>query len=71
MKKTAQFLTAVFWIFTLLGSMSAADEQKIDPSWKKYLVTISYIDTKERVFVASDREFFVPFNIAIFNQNQQ
>jgi hypothetical protein len=72
MKIPALFFPAVFWISALLVSISAVSaEQQIDPSWKKYQVIISFIDSKERVFVASDREFFVPFNTHIYNRNNQ
>ena len=72
MKISGKVLLAVMWIAAMLTSKPVlSEEQQIDPGWKKHLVTISYIDTEERVFVASDREFFVPFNTGIFNQNQQ
>jgi len=72
MKISGKLLPVVLWIAAMLVSKPGLSaEQQIDPGWKKYLVTINYIDTEERVFVASDREFFVPFNTGIFNQNQQ
>ncbi len=72
MKISALFLSAVLWISTMLVSTSAVSaEQVVDPKWKKYQVVISFIDIKERVFVASDREFFVPFNTHIYNRNNQ
>lgn len=72
MKISGKVLPAVLWIAVMLVSNPVLSlEQQVDPSWKRYLVTISFIDTEERVFVASDREFFVPFNTLIFNQNSQ
>jgi len=72
MKISALFALAVFWVSALLVSTSAVSaEQQIGPAWKKYQVAISFIDTEERVFVASDREFFVPFNTHIYNRNNQ
>ena len=72
MKISALFTSAVFCISALLLSTAAVSaEQQIDPSWKKYKVVISFIDSEERLFVASDREFFVPFNTHIYNRSQQ
>lgn len=50
-----------------LISLEAVANLEIDPEWKKHRVSISYIDPEERLFVASDREFFVPFNTPIIN----
>ena len=36
-----------------------------------FVVIISFIDSQERIFVASDREFFVPFNTHIYNRSHQ
>ena len=55
----------------LMFTSTVSAEQGIDTSWKKYKVSISFIDTEGRLFVASDREFFVPFNTAIYNRNNQ
>ena len=76
MKISTLFLPAVFWISAVISALlvstsAVSAEQQIDPNWKKYQVVISYIDTEQRVFVASDREFFVPFNTLIFNRNNQ
>ena len=76
MKISALFAPAVFWISALVSSLlvstsAVSAEQQIDPSWKKHKVVISFIDSEERVFVASDREFFVPFNTHIYNRNNQ
>ena len=61
MKISALFAYAVFCISALLVSTATVSaEQQIDPSWKKHRVIISFIDSEERLFVASDREFFVP-----------
>lgn len=58
-----------FWLALMLSlvSLSAAADSEIDPTWKKYRVSISFIDIEKRLFVASDREFFVPFNTPIYN----
>jgi hypothetical protein len=72
MKISALFSSAVFCIAALLLSTATVSaEQQIDPSWKKYKVVISFIDSEERLFVASDREFFVPFNTHIYNRGNQ
>lgn len=76
MKIPALFFPAVFWISALTSAMlvstsAVSAEQQIDPNWKKYQVVISFIDAEERVFVASDREFFVPFNTHIYSRNSQ
>jgi hypothetical protein len=72
MKISALFASAVFCISALLGSAVAISaDQQIDPGWKKHKVIISFIDSEERLFVASDREFFVPFNTHIYNRNNQ
>ncbi len=57
------------WLALMLSliSLEAVANSDIDPSWKKHRVSISYIDPEERLFVASDREFFVPFNTPIYN----
>ena len=72
MKISALFASAVFCIYALLVStVTVTAEQQIDPSWKKHKVIISFIDSEERLFVASDREFFVPFNTHIYNRSHQ
>ena len=72
MKIYAQFFSAVVWISALLVTTSVVSaEQQKDPNWNKYRVVINYIDQEERVFVASDREFFVPFNTHIYSRNNQ
>jgi hypothetical protein len=72
MKISALFAFAVFCISALLVSTAAVSaEQQIDPGWKKHKVIISFIDSQERLFVASDREFFVPFNTHIYNRSHQ
>jgi hypothetical protein len=57
------------WLTLILSmiSLETVAEPEADPSWQKYRVGISYIDPEKRVFVASDREFFVPFNTPIDN----
>lgn len=72
MKISALFASAVLCISALLGTTVASSaEQQIDPSWKKHKVIVSFIDSEERLFVASDREFFVPFNTHIYNRSHQ
>lgn len=58
-----------FWLSLMLSllSLAAVADSEIDPRWKKYSVNISFIDIEKRLFVASDREFFVPFNTPIYN----
>lgn len=53
-------------IFSLVPLAAVADSE-IDPSWHKYRVSINYIDIEKRLFVASDREFFVPFNTPLYD----
>jgi hypothetical protein len=72
MKISALFASAVLCISALLGfTATVSAEQQIDPSWKKHKVIVSFIDSEERLFVASDREFFVPFNTHIYNRSHQ
>ena len=72
MKISALFASAIFCISALLGStVVISADQQIDPGWKKHKVIISFIDSEERLFVASDREFFVPFNTHIYNRSHQ
>jgi hypothetical protein len=65
------YLTRInhLWLALILSlaSMTAVADLEIDPNWRKYSVNIDYIDIKERLFVASDREFFVPFNTPIYD----
>ena len=58
-----------FWLSLMLSllSLAAVADSEIDPRWKKYSVNISFIDIEKRLFVASDREFFVPFNTPIYD----
>ena len=57
------------WLALMLSliSLEAVADSKIDPSWQKHRLSISYIDPEKRLFVVSDREFFVPFNTPIYN----
>ena len=55
----------------LMFTSTVSAEQGIDTSWKKYKVSISFIDTEGRLFVASDREFFVPFNTPIYDSQDR
>jgi len=55
----------------LLISFAAVADSEIDPSWRKHHVSISFIDTEKRLFVASDREFFVPFDTPIYSAQRQ
>lgn len=61
----------VFSLVLISATVALSGEPEIDPSWKKHKVIISFIDPEKRLFVASDREFFVPFNTAIYNHNSQ
>ena len=58
-----------FWLTLMLSllSLAAVADSEIDPRWQKYSVNISFIDIEKRLFVASDREFFVPFNTPIYD----
>jgi len=57
------------WLALMLSliSLEAVADSGIDPRWQKHRVSISYIDIEKRLFVASDRELFVPFNTPIYN----
>ena len=63
----ARFNSLYLALLLSLISLAAAANSEIDPSWKKHHVSISYIDSEKRLFVASDREFYVPFNTPIYN----
>ena len=57
----------------LIGTLAipaAYAEQEIDPNWKSIETSIDFIDVKQRLIVVGDREFEVPFNTYIFNNNK-
>ena len=54
-----------------LVSLAAVADSAIDPNWQQYRVSISYMDSEKRLFVASDREFFVPFDTPIYSAQRQ
>jgi len=54
-----------------LVSLTAVADSAIDPNWQQYRVSISYMDSEKRLFVASDREFFVPFNTPIYDSQDR
>ena len=61
------FNVVISGFIVLLASISAKAEIPIHPDWQKHRVTISYVDPGKRLFVASDREFSVPFNTPVHN----
>ena len=48
-----------------------AAEPDIKPDWKKYKVGLDFVDPENRIIVAGDREFSVPFNTPIYNSDQR
>ena len=57
----------------LIGTLAipaAYAEQEIDPNWKSIETSIDFIDVEQRLIVVGDREFEVPFNTYIFNNNK-
>lgn len=62
-----------FWLALMLSvaSLAVVADSEIDPNWKKHRVSVSFIDIEKRLFVASDREFFVPFNTPIYDSQDR
>lgn len=69
-KKTVATAMAVT-IATAASVQIIAAEPDIKPNWKKYKVSLDFVDSEKRIIVAGDREFLVPFNTPIYGSDQR
>ncbi len=52
----------------VLAAPGQNNARQIDPTWRLFDVSLSYIDRQQRLIVAGDREFSVPRATKIFNR---
>jgi hypothetical protein len=66
-KTSLMLLLALLWTH-VLAEPSQNKFPQVDPAWRLYDVRLSYVDRRQRLIVAGDREFKVPKTTVIINR---